>query len=132
MNPTNPPKPGTTAAVLVEFLKRVGIITGAALGVVLVVALVLGQFHGLGLSNLLFWAALVVLGIAVVPALSELGSGVSNLRRSLSKQDESPQKTLAERLVQRDKWLNTSVLFGTAGIVIFFLSFVVASLFTPY
>jgi hypothetical protein len=129
MRPSDPLPTEGIAALALEFVKRVGLIIGAALGVVLVAALALGRFHALGLADLLFWAALVVLGIGVVPALSELGSGVSTLGRSLARGDKSAQATLAERLAQREKWLNASVLFGTAGVLIFAMSFLFAALF---
>ena len=113
----------------VNFLKRLGVILAATFGVVIVAALALDQFNGLGFSNLLFWAALVVLGIGVVPALAELGSGLSALRRSPASRDKSLQAVLAESRGQRDKSLDNSLLFGLAGILIFVLSFAVGILF---
>jgi hypothetical protein len=129
MPPTTPTQGGDFAAVVGEFLKRLGLIVAASLGVVVVAALALGQFHALGLSNLLFWASLVVLGISILPALSELGSGFTTLGRSLASRDKSLKAMIAETRDQREKWLNNSVLFGTAGVLIFVLSFVFATLF---
>jgi hypothetical protein len=130
MPPANPSPSGRPAGLAVEFFRRLGLILAASLGVVVVAALALGQFHPFGLSNLLFWAALVVLGIAVVPALAELGSGFSQLGRSLTGRDKGLLSKLVDQRDQRDRWLSNSVLFGTAGIMIFVLSFVFATLFS--
>ena len=130
MPASNLPPPGGSAALAVEFFKRLGLILGGSLGVVVVAALALGQFHPFGLSNLLFWASLVALGIAVIPALSELGSGFALLGRSLASREKSLRNMMAEQRDRRDRWLNSSVLFGTAGLVIFVLSLVFATLFS--
>jgi hypothetical protein len=128
---TSPPAAGF-ARLAGKFLKRLGLILGASLGVVMVAALALGQFHAFGLSNLTFWSALIVLGIAVLPALSEMGSGLSRLGRAARGPDQKLEAAIAERQAQREKWLNSSVLFGTAGIALFVLSFLFAALFPGF
>lgn len=125
--PTPPSAAFTTLAL--HFLGRFGLVLGASLGIVVVAALALGQFNGVGIANLLFWAALIVLGLAVLPAVSELGAGVSAARRSILGQDKSLPALLAKSRERRDQWLSSSVLFGAAAIVIFVLSLLIATIF---
>jgi hypothetical protein len=125
------PPPSKSGSVALEFIKKLGTIVAASLGVVLVAALALGQFHAFGLSNLLFWASLVVLGLAIVPAVAELGSGFTSLGKSLANKEGGLGTVLSEKHERRDKWLSASVLYGTAGIVLFVLSFLFATLVAP-
>lgn len=127
--PAAPPNGSRSAAL--QFLKKLGLILAAALGVVFVAALALGQFNSFGLSNMLFWASLVVLGLAVVPAIVELGSGFTVVAKSAIGKEKPLQSVLADKHAQRDRWLNSSVMYGAAGVMLFILSFLVATLFSP-
>ena len=129
MSRTPLPPPNPLVILALRFLQRLGLVLGASLGVVVVAALALGQFNSFGLANLLFWASLVVFGIAVWPAVSELGSGVSMIGRAALSREKNLRTMLVESREQRDRWLDNSIVFGLAGIVIFVLSLLSASWF---
>ncbi|MBI3360368.1 MAG: hypothetical protein HY023_04585 [Chloroflexi bacterium] len=128
--PTPPSQIETPASRALNFLRKLGAIIGISLAAVAVIAAALGQFNALGFSNLLFWAALVVLALAAWPAISELGSTASMAGRMIVKRDKNVQVMMEEARMKRDKWIGSSLLYGNAGVLIFVLSFVVATAFT--
>jgi hypothetical protein len=131
-SPTPPPAPARTGSVALEFLKRLATILGASLGVVVVAALALGRLTAFGFSNLLFWASLIVLGISVLPAVAELGAGFSSMSQAFANKDTALKSVVTDRHEKRDRWLNTSILYGAAGIILFILSYLFASLVSGF
>ena len=116
----------TTVTRLTSFLKKLGIIIGAGVVAALALALVFRQFNVFGISNFLFWVSLAVMAAGVWPVIAELGSGVAMAKRALVDKENMGQLVRAAA-PQRDKWISHSVTYGLAGILLFILSLVIAT-----
>ncbi|MEW6716015.1 MAG: hypothetical protein AB1345_00700 [Chloroflexota bacterium] len=113
MSDLKPPRP---------FWLRLLIILGVNSLVVVLIALVLGDFNIL--SNLYFISSAVFLVIAVVPAFSELGSNIRLAGRAIS-QGQKLAPLLKAREAQYQHGAQQTYLYSAAAIITFLLSLVI-------
>ncbi len=97
-----------------EFLRRLGVLVGLAVGVSALLALLSGQFGAAGVSNFLFLSAFVLLVIAALPIVSEVGSGVA-LMGQAALEHKSLGALLAGERQKRERGAQRTFLYGLAG-----------------
>ena len=98
-------------------------LVGLAVGVSALLALGSGQFGAGAISNFLFLSAFVLLVIAALPIVSEVGSGVALLGQA-ALEHKSLGALLAGERQKRERGARRTFLYGLAGILSFLLAFV--------
>lgn len=75
------------------------------------------------MTNLYFWSTLILLIVAAVPILTEVGTSVK-IRGKAIKDGEEVGSQLKEKQSSFDRGARITYLFGLAGITTFLLAFV--------
>lgn len=103
------------------FWQRYLIIIGIESLLVMIGSLILGDLRQI--TNLYFYSTIILLVIAAVPILTELGSSAKIVGKSL-KDGEEAGTQLKEKKPQYDRGPRTTYLYGFAGLTTFILAII--------
>ncbi len=103
------------------FWQQYILIMGIDTIIVFLGSLLLGDLRQM--TNLYFWSTLILLIIAAVPILTEVGTSVK-IRGKAIKDGEEVGSQLKEKQSSFDRGARITYLFGLAGLTTFLLAFV--------
>ena len=103
------------------FWQQYLLIMGIDTIIVFLGSLLLGDLRQM--TNLYFWSTLILLIIAAVPILTEVGTSVK-IRGKAIKDGEEVGSQLKEKQSSFDRGARITYLFGLAGLTTFLLAFV--------